>query len=228
MRRWPQPPRGEEPAVGATGLSFGPGASRSVLARRRLVPLRHSPEPEPSARACRGPGAVSKPWGPLLADLAPGLETASVAWKSGHGALSLGGFPGARSWRALSLASHSLARERPAGRGEGPRAGPGAAGEAEAPTSQAPATRGLGHKKGASGHWVSASPAPHLLGRILGKPGPWDLGKALRRQFGQTPAGPPSCFRDAATRWRAIPDRVRRRSEGPTETKLNGSLVWKP
>lgn len=160
--------------MGATGLSFGPGASRSVLARRRLVPLRHSPEPEPSARACRGPGAVSKPWGPLLADLAPGLETASVAWKSGHGALSLGGFPGARSWRALSLASHSLARERPAGRGEGPRAGPGAAGEAEAPTSQAPATRGLGHKKGASGHWVSASPAPHLLGRILGKPGPWE------------------------------------------------------
>lgn len=155
-------------------------------------------------------------------------DSASVAWKSGHGALSLGGFPGARSWRALSLASHSLARERPAGRGEGPRAGPGAAGEAEAPTSQAPATRGLGHKKGASGHWVSASPAPHLLGRILGKPGPWDLGKALRRQFGQTPAGPPSCFRDAATRWRAIPDRVRRRSEGPTETKLNGSLVWKP
>lgn len=160
--------------MGATGLSFGPGASRSVLARRRLVPLRHSPEPEPSARACRGPGAVSKPWGPLLADLAPGLETASVAWKSGHGALSLGGFPGARSWRALSLASHSLTRERPAGRGEGPRAGPGAAGEAEAPTSQAPATRGLGHKKGASGHWVSASPAPHLLGRILGKPGPWE------------------------------------------------------
>ena len=66
----------------------------------------------------------------------------------------------------------------------------------------------VGHKKGPRavgpevGHWVSASPAPHLLGRILGKPGPWDLGKALRRQFGQTPAGPPSCFRDAATRWR--------------------------
>lgn len=69
---------------------------------------------------------------------------------------------------------------------------------------------------------MSASPAPHLLGRILGKPGPWDLGKALRLQFRQTPAGPRRCFRDPATRWGGIPDRVRRRSEGPTDT----STYW--
>ena len=125
-----------EPAVAGLGCGWDTGehealapasSRRGARSGRNGVELRSGRLPQcprpPAARPAApqpGAGAIGSclPWSRrCLQTLGATFgrpctwtgDSASVAWKSGHGALSLGGFPGARSWRALSLASHSLA-----------------------------------------------------------------------------------------------------------------------
>lgn len=211
--------------MGATWLSRGPGTGRDrarILRRGELgavreaapappvvlslcrssaaLPAAPSPEPEPSARVCCGPGVPSEPWGLLLTEPAPGPRTLLLSPCSrASGALTLNGFLGTRSCRTLSVASHGLA---PGTAGGARRRSPGRArsrGEGRGADLSPACDAGLGAQAGRLGplgrevsRWVldspSASPAPHLLGRIVRSRGTWDLGKAPRRGLPTDPA----------------------------------------
>ena len=242
--------------MGATWLSRGPGTGRDrarTLRRGELgamreaapappvlsslcrspaaLPAAPSPEPEPSARACCGPGVPSEPWGLLLPDPAPGLRTLLLSpCGRASGALTLMAFQAPVAAERSPWRPTAWPQERPAGHVEGPRAGPGAAEKAEGPTSHPPATQGLGHRQGASGRRGARSVAGCRIHRQplplrtcsaessgVAGPGTWEKPRGAgfrptRPDGAGLSPGPPRLWR------RGIPDPARRRwSQGPTE-----------
>lgn len=170
-------------------------------------------------------------------------DSASVAWKSGHGALSLGGSPGARSWRALSLASNSLAPGAAGGarrRSQGRARGHG--GSRGAHVSRASDT-GPGTQAGRLGPPVARSVTgcqPLLLrtcwAESSGNPGPgtWekpcdsssDRPRPDRGGASETPRPGGEGSRTGFEEGAKVRQTLAR--TGTLSPKLNGSLVWRP
>lgn len=224
-----------------------PRSGRLPLCPRQ--PAAHPAALQPGAGAIRAGlpwsrHSLQKPWGPLLTDLAPGLETASVAWKSGHGVLSLGGFSGARSCRALSLASHGPAPGAAGGARQTfqGRAGAGQGAHVSQASDAGPGTQagrfGPPVARSVTGRWIHRQPLPLRTCSAQSpenpSPGTWekpynassDRSLPDRSSCSDTPrpgeAGSPAGFEEGAT--------VRQRLAliGTLSLRLDRSLVWKP